>query len=165
MPRCDDREKIQLLFQDGPMSVDEIAGIQMHCDLAVLSACNSGDGKLENNEGILSLGRAFSMSGCQSLIISNGSVIDNASPIVFKDFYKNLKEGDSKDVALQKALLNYRKDGGSAARLPYRWANFHHYGNTDTIEGSADSSFYTHKIWWLLAALATAGLVFWGFKK
>jgi CHAT domain-containing protein len=167
---CDSPEKIQLIFskdkdnEDNLMHLYEIAGMKMNSDLAVLSACHSGDGHLENYEGVLSLGRAFKMAGCRSLITSNSYVIDYTSPIVFEYFYKNLKENDlEKDVALQTAICSYLDDENDAMRIPYRWSNFHLWGDVDKIQGTSSSPI---PIWiWAIAGLGAAALLFYYFKK
>ncbi len=158
---CNDPQKIQLIFaksradEDNLMHLNEIAGMKMHSDLAVLSACHSGDGKLENHEGIISLGRAFAMAGCKSLITSNSYVIDNASPEIFKNFYDNLKDNEDKDVALQQATIKYLNGKTDADRIPYRWANFKLWGNTDKVQGKESPQ---NNLWWIALGFAVIGL-------
>ncbi len=150
VPECSDPQKIQLVFaknnatEDNLMHLHEIAGLKMHSNLAVLSACHSGDGQLENQEGIISLTRAFAMAGCRSLITSNSYVNDYTSPMIFNYFYKNLKDDElDKDIALQKAICKYLDYKSDDMRLPYRWANFHLWGDVDQIQGSEDTTFPT----------------------
>ena len=163
IPECDNPEKIQLIFaknsatEDNLMHLHEIAGLKMHSDLAVISACHSGDGQLENKEGIISLGRAFTMAGCRSLITSNSYVNDYTSPMIFKYFYNNLKDNDlEKDIALQKAICSYLDNKGNTMRLPYRWANFHLWGDVDSIKTSEKESFFSFN--WLMTLLGISGI-------
>lgn len=166
IPDCEDAQNIQLVFSkdsskhDNLMRMYEIAGLRMRSDLAVLSACHSGEGQLSNYEGVMSLGRAFAMAGCESLITSNSYVIDETSPQVFEKFYKNLKDNDlDKDLALQKAIVDYINDKSDVERLPYRWANFHLWGNIQPISGD---SFNTIWLLWIgLGILSILAFFFW----
>ncbi len=171
VPECNNPEKIQLVFaknnadEDNLIRLHEIAGLKMHSDLAVISACHSGDGQLQNKEGIISLARAFSMAGCQSLITSNSYVIDDTSPMIFKYFYKNLKDNDlEKDIALQKAICSYLDDKTNTMRIPYRWANFHLWGDVDTVKGDEKTSFFPFNAWWI-GLLVITGLGLWYLLK
>ncbi len=163
VPECDNPENIQLVFaknnpnDDNLMQMYEIAGLKMHNDLAVISACHSGDGQLENKEGIISLGRAFAMAGCRSLITSNSYVNDYTSPMIFKCFYNNLKDNDlEKDIALQKAICSYLDDKNDMMRLPHRWANFHLLGDVDSIKTSEKESLFSFN--WLMTLLGISGI-------
>jgi CHAT domain-containing protein len=169
IPECDDPNNIQLVFskdatnKDNLMRIYEIAGLRMHSDLAVLSACHSGAGQLENYEGVLSLGRAFKMAGCESLITSNSAVIDETSPDIFGSFYEKLKnENMPKDVALQKAICNYLDDKSDMERIPYRWANFHLWGNVDAIQG--DSPNFFQRYWKYLLGIVFLFAIIYLYK-
>ncbi len=167
IPECEDPNNIQLVFskdsasQDNLMRMSEIAGLRMNSDLAVLSACHSGDGHLENYEGMMSLGRAFAMAGCESLVTSNSYVIDESSPILFDAFYKSLKDNNlAKDLALQKSICDYLDNKSDVFRIPYRWANFHLWGNVDTLQGNSPNFFSRYWKWLLMAGFVLFGLAF-----
>jgi CHAT domain-containing protein len=49
--------------EDGLLQVREIRDLPLKADLVVLSACDSGNGKLLGEEGIASLERAFLLAG------------------------------------------------------------------------------------------------------
>jgi CHAT domain-containing protein len=93
-------------------------------DLVVLSACETGLGKLEQGEGIRSLGRSFMESGAQATIISLWNVNDKSTAFIMTDFYKHLKAGMTKDEALRQAKLNYLKITSTQNSHPYFWAAF-----------------------------------------
>lgn len=52
-----------IAFSDEKLYLEEIYGLSTKSDLVVLSACNTSLGKEEEGEGIMSLGRGFSMLG------------------------------------------------------------------------------------------------------
>jgi CHAT domain-containing protein len=160
---CQQPDMTELVFgkdqqdEDNIMRLYEIAGLNMRCDLAVLSACHSGSGRLDQTEGVISLGRAFAMAGCHSLITSNSYVVDDTSPQIFEIFYANLKNAKAKDIALQEALLNYLDEHEGYLRLPYRWANFHLWGSSEQVRGTAKD--YT----WYYVGAAFSLLLLLGF--
>ncbi len=69
--------------------------MEIPADLAVLSACETGYGKLEWGEGIMSLARAFAYAGCPSIVMSHWLVDDKASAQLMDHFYRYLSEGAS----------------------------------------------------------------------
>ncbi|MEO5906931.1 MAG: CHAT domain-containing protein, partial [Saprospiraceae bacterium] len=103
---------------------EEIALLRDPVDLVVLSACETGLGKLEQGEGIRSLGRSFMEAGARATIISLWNVNDQSTAIIMTDFYKNLKAGMRKDDALRLSKLKYLKNASSMLSHPYYWAAF-----------------------------------------
>ena len=103
--------------------------------MAVLSACNTGFGKLEKGEGVMSMARAFHFSGVPAVVMSLWKVPDRSTKEIMLHFYKYLKEGNSKSVALQKAKLDYLSSTDDMAlRHPYYWAGFVINGNTEPLD-------------------------------
>jgi CHAT domain-containing protein len=92
----------------------------LHADLAVLSACETGLGQQFRGEGILGLSWAFLAAGASSVVVSQWDVNDASTKQLMVDFYQNLKHGDSKAVALQHAQVSLIRDG--VHRDPYYWA-------------------------------------------
>ena len=107
----------------------EISLMHHPLDLVVLSACETGRGKLEQGEGIRSLGKSFMESGTEATIISLWNVNDKSTAFIMKDFYKHLKAGMRKDEALRQAKLNYLKNTTTQNSHPYFWAAFIPAGN------------------------------------
>jgi tetratricopeptide (TPR) repeat protein len=96
-------------------------------DLVVLSACNTGQGKVENGEGVFGLRRALEEAGAQSVMMSLWSVPDKETLELMKLFYQKWLGGTDKHEALKQAQLEMRQrvrgehDGHD---LPYYWAAF-----------------------------------------
>jgi CHAT domain-containing protein len=118
----------------------EIYNLDMHASkLVVLSACETGSGKLVHGEGLLSLSRAFSYAGCPSIITSLWKADDIATAYICGRLHHYLKKGWKKDLALQTAKLDYLKDETipDQFKLPRFWANLVLVGDTSAIyEGS-----------------------------
>jgi len=106
------------------LTASEISLMHHPLDLVVLSACETGLGKVEQGEGIRSLGRSFMESGAQATIISLWNVNDKSTAFIMTDFYKHLKAGMKKDEALRLAKLNYLKNTSAQNSHPYFWSAF-----------------------------------------
>jgi len=85
----------------------EIFQMNFNAEMVVLSACNTGYGKLFTGEGAMSLAKAFSYAGCESVVMSYWPADDQASGQIMNRFYKYLADGINKDEALRKAKLDF----------------------------------------------------------
>lgn len=121
-------------FEDNLLYMHELAAMDLNAKMAVLSACNSGTGKLEGNEGIISFGRAFRAAGVKSVVASKWEVSDATSPIIMTYFYEALKKGVSKSEALREAKLRFLdNDSDVITASPYFWGSFYVEGSDEPI--------------------------------
>jgi CHAT domain-containing protein/Tfp pilus assembly protein PilF len=105
-------------------------------DLVFLSACESGSGKMIDSEGIMSLSRAFSYSGCPNLITSLWKAEDHATAYISRKFYSHLGHGYSYAKALQQAKIDLLHDKEYAQfHRPIYWANLVLIGNVPQPAG------------------------------
>lgn len=111
-------------FEKEQLSGEEIGLLHNSWDLVVLSACETGLGKMEEGEGIRSLGRNFMESGARATIISLWNVNDKSTATIMSDFYRHLREGIDKDEALRLSKLNYIKNTSNKSNHPFYWAAF-----------------------------------------
>ena len=65
--------------EDGKLTVQEIFSLNLKADLVVLSACETGLGKISNGDEIVGLTRAFIYAGTPSVITTLWKVNDRAS--------------------------------------------------------------------------------------
>ena len=78
---------------DGILTALEVAELDLRgVDLAVLSACETGLGKVAGGEGMLGLQRALQVSGARTVVASLWSVPDEATRVLMERFYANLWE-------------------------------------------------------------------------
>jgi CHAT domain-containing protein len=100
----------------------ELFGLQLDADMVVLSACETGTGKIAPGEGVLSMARAFRFAGARSVLMSLWKVDDAANASIMGDFYRLLGEGASKSEALRKAKLDYLDNSSAVSGQPFFWA-------------------------------------------
>lgn len=125
-------------LEDNYLHTYELYDMELNADLAVLSACNTGVGRLVQGEGIMSLGRAFQYAGVKSIVLSDWEVPDNTAPLLMEYFYTNLKQGMTKSVALKEAKLKYLESERLYENAPYYWGNFRVIGDDSSLY-SADN--------------------------
>jgi CHAT domain-containing protein len=118
---------------DGFLNTYEVYNLNLKTPLIVLSACNTGYGKLMKGEGIISLARGFIYAGCPSMVITLWSIADRSSSNLMQLFYRNLDQKQNIDKSLQNAKIEYIKSSDQRLSHPYYWAGFIESGKTTPI--------------------------------
>jgi len=110
--------------EDGSLYCGEIYNLNMNADLVVLSACETGLGKISTGEGVIGLSRALVYAGAKNIIVSFWKVADESTAELMVDFYKIHLQDKSKSFSesLQHAKLDLMKNEKYAS--PYYWAPF-----------------------------------------
>jgi len=119
---------------DGLLQVREIIRLKLNAQLATLSACDTGVGKLQGEEGISNLAEAFLVAGARSVVASLWSADDTSASSLMEQFYKRLADGESVSAALRNAKLDMLSKFGNDLN-PYYWAAFISVGETSTPIG------------------------------
>ena len=111
--------------EDGLLHSYEIVDLDLQAELIVLSACETGLGRLINGEGVVGFVQAILNKDTPSLILSLWSVADESTANLFTHFYQILKKnnGLEKQAALRKAQLAMIAKGGEWAN-PFYWGAF-----------------------------------------
>ena len=126
---------------EGLLQLSDILDLKLDADLVVLSACETGLGKLRYGEGIIGLTRAFLYAGASSAVVSLWKVDDQSTSLLMEKFYQWLKKGANKAEALRQAkleILNSQielKALGDVQSLasPFFWAPFILIGDWEPI--------------------------------
>lgn len=148
----------KLLFADGDLTSSEIYTSNSQANLAVLSACSTGYGKLEKGEGVMSMARAFHYSGIPSVVMSLWKVPDFETKTVMVYFYKHLKKGKTKSEALRLAKLDYlRKTSNKDLKHPYFWSGFVISGNTAPLVLEQETNYL---LWFGVLLVIALAIVF-----
>ena len=124
-----------IYFSDQQLFLADLYSMELGTDLVVLSACETGLGKLQTGEGVMSLARGFTFAGAKSLISSLWSVNDRSTARIFTRLYENLRQQQSKSEALYQSKLAYLNSDevSDFQKSPYYWAGFVHIGGDNTL--------------------------------
>ena len=156
-------EPATLKFYDQEILYSELYPLNIKPDLVVLSACETGLGKLYKAEGAMSIARGFQFAGAQNLLFSLWKVNDFTTSVLMEKFYKNIKAGKSYFDANHQAKLDFLSDASipNAKKSPYYWSAFVYYG---TLENK--SSPINYFLWLsILGSLIGLFLLFKYLKK
>lgn len=116
--------------EDGLWQAREIQETRLAADLVTLSACETGAGKLQGEEGIMNLARTFLVAGAKSVVASLWDADDRATATLMTHFYQQIAAGKTVAGALRDAQLGMLTEFGSDMP-PYFWAGFTVIGDGD----------------------------------
>ena len=112
---------------DGYFTLNEIMNCDYNAKLVVLSACQTGSGKMERAEGVTGLTRAVMYAGTPAVVSSLWRVDDQATKELMVTFYRNILEKNLDKVeALRQAKLELLKSKKYSS--PLFWSAFVMYG-------------------------------------
>lgn len=118
--------------EDGFLTMAEIAKLRIDAEQVVLSACDTGLGKLYAGEGVVGLTQSFFVAGARAVAVSLWEVADDSTAELMLSAYDTMQtKGLSFAQAMAEAkrgLITGRLGGGRFSR-PYYWAPFVHYGS------------------------------------
>jgi CHAT domain-containing protein/Tfp pilus assembly protein PilF len=119
---------------DGILTALEASGLDLWgTKLVVLSACDTGLGKVRNGEGVYGLRRSFALAGAESVVMSLWPISDRVTRELMAGYYKNLKAGMGRGEALRRVQLDMLHKKGR--EHPFYWASFIESGDWTPIRG------------------------------
>jgi len=121
-------------LNDGYLHVYEIYQMPLQAELAVLTACETGVGKQQRSEGVISLAHSFSYAGCPSIVMSLWNIDEKTSSVIINSFYDYLASGLPKNKALRQAKLDFLKSTTPELKSPYYWAGLVLLGDNNPVE-------------------------------
>lgn len=120
------KESIMPAEENGIITAKEIAQLNLHGNhLVVLSACETGKGKVVDGQGVYGLQRAFQVAGAKNVIISLWKVDDEATKELMILFYKNYLESGDPRGSLKAAQMELKKQFPD----PIYWGAFYVVGD------------------------------------
>ncbi len=119
--------------EDGYLQTHELFNLNLNAELAVLSACNTGIGKLRRGEGFVGLSRAFLFAGVPSVVVSLWNVDDASTATIMTSFYQYLQAGEAMNRALRHAKIDYLNSASMDGKDPFYWAPFVLMGQSRSI--------------------------------
>jgi CHAT domain-containing protein len=106
--------------QPSRLSLYEIVGMKLRARLVVLSACETGLGKLQGGDEITGLTRTFLTAGADTVVASLWKVSDESTAMLMQEFYRRLGDGLAPAAALRESALAVR----AKYQHPFYWAPF-----------------------------------------
>ena len=132
--------------EDGRLYLHELLSRPLNASLVVLSGCRTARGRDLSGEGSLGLHYAVRAAGAGSSLGTLWRVDDDATVELMDLFYDHLARGERKDVALQRAQIDYLDQHDGLRNSPFFWAAPVLYGNPAPVNlPSAPSAW-----WWLV---------------
>jgi len=108
--------------EDGVLTAYEISQMNLsNTELVVLSACETGLGDIQGNEGVYGLQRAFKIAGVKYIIMSLWQVPDKQTSMLMTTFYKKWLENK---MSIPDAFHAAQKEFRELGFDPYQWAGF-----------------------------------------
>ncbi|MBW4671294.1 MAG: CHAT domain-containing protein [Cyanomargarita calcarea GSE-NOS-MK-12-04C] len=104
---------------DGLLTASEILDLKLNVELVVLSACDTGRGRI-SGDGVIGLSRSLISAGVSSVLVSLWSVPDAPTALLMTEFYQNIQKGSDKAQALRQAMMTTMKNNPN----PVDWAAF-----------------------------------------
>ena len=110
--------------EDGLLEAWELMQLDLHADLAVLSACETARGHIGPGEGMVGFSWAMFIAGVPSIVVSQWKVESGSTRQLMVDFHRGLLPAarQSKSEALRQASLKLMKN--STTSHPFYWAGF-----------------------------------------
>lgn len=148
--------------EDDFLHAYEMMELGLNAEMVVLSACETGFGKFQNGEGVLSLARAFMFAGTPSLLVSLWEVSDKSTATLMNYFYEELYAGKWKNEALRDAKLRYIQENKGFKAHPFFWAPFVNIGHTCPVKLRKAG---TPGWLWLVAGGSVLSLGVWRYRR
>jgi WD40 repeat protein/CHAT domain-containing protein len=105
---------------NGLLTAEEILQLKLNASLVVLSACNTGSGRI-TGDGVIGLSRSLFLAGTPSVIVSLWAVPDALTQELMTEFYRQFKLTGDKAQSLRQAMLKMKEKYPDA---PRKWAAF-----------------------------------------
>lgn len=153
---------------DGFLTMTEVLWLNLDADMVVLSACQTGRGKIMEGEGVVNFARAFQHAGARSVLVSLWEVPSYSAVEYMKHFYKNLNSGKGRSDALRLA----RQEIKSKYPNPFYWAVFILHGEGEPLKKPGYPShktvpqlFLVGWMWIILAVITILILIVFVYRR
>jgi len=150
-------------IEDNILYIKDLYNLTLNADMVTLSACQTGIGKLQKGQGMMSLSKGFYYAGAKSLVNTLWKINDKSTVTLMEYFYEGLSQGESKTEALRNAKLRYLETTeDDLLKHPYYWAAFMVSGDTMPLTPNTN-------LWWILGvailAILVSGFYFKNYKS
>jgi CHAT domain-containing protein/Flp pilus assembly protein TadD len=109
--------------EDGLLEAWELLDLELHAELVILSACETGRGRVADGEGIVGTTWALLVAGSEATVASQWKVESTSTATLMTRFHQGLVRGEGgKAEQLRRATLDVSKNPRYAH--PFYWAPF-----------------------------------------
>ncbi|OEK09254.1 hypothetical protein A8C32_11050 [Flavivirga aquatica] len=117
-------------FYDDTLYLNELYSLNLNTNLVVLSACETGIGKLYKGEGAMSIARGFQYSGAKNVLFSLWRINDLSASQIIQSFYENYSKHQATYLANHNSKIEYIENNtiSNIKKSPYYWSAFVYYG-------------------------------------
>ncbi len=145
-------------FYDSTLFLNELYSLNLKAHLVVLSACETGIGKLNKGAGAMSIARGFQYAGAEQLLFSLWQINDLSTSQIMQAFYTHFNKVQSAFIANHKSKLDYLENDqiSNAKKSPYYWSAFVYYGD---IQPSKSKNFILYLIFGVLISVIVLLLI------
>ncbi len=102
---------------NGLLTAEEIINLQLNAELVVMSACETGKGKI-TGDGVIGLSRSWISAGVPTVVVSLWFVPDAPTQYLMTEFYQNMQQSPDKAQALRRAMLATMKQNPNPRDWP-----------------------------------------------
>ncbi|SHG92376.1 CHAT domain-containing protein [Winogradskyella jejuensis] len=150
-----------LSFSDGDLSLNNLYALNLKPNLVVLSACETGVGKLLKGEGVMSVASGFQYAGAENILFSLWQINDLSTSKIITEFYNHFSEGKSAIFSNKQSKIDYLNNEtiSNAKKSPYYWGAFIFYGDLQELKSSQQ-----HNYLLVFGVLAVLIILFLAFK-
>jgi len=106
--------------QPSRLSLYELMDLKLKARLVVLSACETGLGKIMGGDELAGLTRTFLLAGASTVVSSLWKVSDDSTALLMEGFHRRLRDNMEPALALREAALDVR----AKYPHPFFWAPF-----------------------------------------
>lgn len=140
------------------LTFKEILNCRLSGSQVFINACESGNGPVNHGEGLMSLGLAFSIAGCSTIIQQIWKAPDHSSAKIAQLYYKYVgKSGPAE--AITRSKKEFLKSAKPGADHPYYWAGMVCYSNI------SDKGRFPQVFWPIMVAGMLGVCLYWFFRK
>ncbi|MFA8449365.1 MAG: CHAT domain-containing protein [Bacteroidales bacterium] len=152
-------------IDDGYLNTYEVFNLKLNAKMVVLSACNTGTGKLKQGEGVMSLARSFLYAGVPDIVMTLWEVNDESGAEIMENFYENLLENKLKSEALRQAKLKYLQKSNQLKSHPFFWSAYVNIGDYRPLLNNTYQRYYVEYVALVLILITSLFLFFLLWKK
>ena len=111
-----------LTLDPDKLHTSEVYLLDLKSKLVVLSACETGIGKINSSEGSLALARSFILAGSENVLITLWKISDRHTKDFMLLFYNFIHKGHSISKSLQLTKLHYLSR--DKLNSPFFWSGY-----------------------------------------